>query len=65
MADLLTEIEAADIIRRPKETLRYWRWQGEGPPWFKLGRRVVYDRAEFEAWIEAQKRSSGSNEARR
>jgi len=60
MADLLTEREAADIIRRPGETLRYWRWRGEGPPWFKLGRRVVYDRADLETWIDAQKRSTGT-----
>lgn len=55
-ADLLTESEAAERIRRPPETLRYWRWKGEGgPPSFKIGRRVMYDAADLEAWIEAQK----------
>ena len=55
MADLLTASEAAQRLRRPEETLRYWRWKGEGPPSFKIGRRVMYDAADLAAWIETQK----------
>jgi predicted DNA-binding transcriptional regulator AlpA len=33
-------------------TLRYWRHGGTGgPPSFKLGRRVMYRRAEVEKWL--------------
>ena len=35
-------------------TLRYWRANGEGPPSFKMGRRVVYRRSEVEKWIAEQ-----------
>ncbi|MGH3833185.1 MAG: helix-turn-helix transcriptional regulator [Pseudonocardiaceae bacterium] len=53
--DLLTETETAERLRRSPETLRYWRWRSEGPPSFKIGRRVMYDAADLNAWIEAQK----------
>lgn len=39
----------------PVDTLRYWRQHGDGPPSFKIGRRVMYDRADVEAWIADQK----------
>lgn len=51
---LLTTDEVAERLRRPPETVRYWRWKGEGPPAFKIGRRVMYDEAQLEAWIERQ-----------
>ena len=46
-------------------TLRYWRWRdrGEGPASFRLGRRVVWDAAEVDAWISKQ-RKQGVNEHR-
>lgn len=38
------------------ETLRYWRKLGEGGPrTFKLGRRVVVDEADLEAWVNSQR----------
>jgi hypothetical protein len=43
VATLLKAAEAAERLRRPVETLRYWRWCGEGPPSFKIGRAVLYD----------------------
>jgi predicted DNA-binding transcriptional regulator AlpA len=39
----------------PEETLRYFRHRNEGPPSFKLGRRVVYDPAEVQKWIDSQR----------
>lgn len=49
----------------PEETLRYFRHRDEGPASFKLGRRVVYARADVERWIEAQRSAtlSGSHVA--
>lgn len=58
VATLLKTAEAAERLRRPVETLRYWRWRGEGPPSFKIGRAVVYDSDALEAWIDAQRRQS-------
>ena len=52
--DLLTIDEAAGILRTPKATLRYWRHLGTGPRSFRLGRRVLYRRADLRTWIDAQ-----------
>lgn len=51
--DLSAELGVAE------ETLRGWRWRGIGPVSFKIGNRTVYDRADVEAWLEAQKASTG------
>ncbi len=52
--DLLTITEAADLLRAPVATLRYWRHLGTGPRSFRLGRRVVYRRGDVSAWIDSQ-----------
>jgi hypothetical protein len=53
-AELLTIAEAALLLRAPVATLRYWRHLGTGPRSFRLGRRVVYRRADLRSWIDAQ-----------
>jgi DNA-binding transcriptional MerR regulator len=57
--DLMKTAEVSALTRVPPETLRYFRWRGEGPPSFKIGRTVVYERADVLAWIEAQKTATG------
>jgi excisionase family DNA binding protein len=52
--DLLTITEAAELLRAPVATLRYWRHLGTGPASFRLGRRVLYLRKDLHAWIDAQ-----------
>ncbi len=52
--ELLTITEAADVLRAPVATLRYWRHLGTGPNSFRLGRRVLYRRADLRTWIDAQ-----------
>ena len=52
--DLLTITEAADLLRAPVATLRYWRHLGTGPRSFRLGRRVLYRRDDLQAWVEEQ-----------
>jgi DNA-binding transcriptional MerR regulator len=52
--DLLTITEAADILRTPIATLRYWRHLGTGPRSFRLGRHVLYRTGDLHAWIRAQ-----------
>ncbi len=58
-AELLTITEAADLLRAPVATLRYWRHLGTGPRSFRLGRRVLYRRDDLHTWIDAQ-RQQGS-----
>jgi DNA-binding transcriptional MerR regulator len=53
-AELLTISEAADVLRAPVATLRYWRHLGTGPASFRLGRRVLYRRVDLRTWIDAQ-----------
>ena len=60
-ADLLTISEAAELLRAPVATLRYWRHLGSGPHSFRLGRRVLYRRDDLQAWIDAQRDGSESN----
>jgi predicted DNA-binding transcriptional regulator AlpA len=52
--ELLTLTEAAELLRTPVATLRYWRHCNTGPRSFRLGRRVLYRRADLLAWIDAQ-----------
>ena len=52
--ELLTITEAAEVLRAPVATLRYWRHLDRGPKSFRLGRRVLYRRADLRTWIDAQ-----------
>lgn len=54
--DLLTITEAADILRAPVATLRYWRHLGTGPRGFRLGRSIRYWHTEVAVWLEEQSR---------
>lgn len=63
MNDLLLMDETAEAMRQTEATLRYWRHIGYGPPSAKFGRRVVYRRADVEAWVEAQFESGGADAA--
>lgn len=55
---LIDEVDAAARIGRPSSTLRYWRYDGNGPEDFPtgvhIGKRVMYDAASIEAWLAAQ-----------
>ena len=51
--DLLDEREAAAILSASVQTLRNWRWRGEGPRFRKIGLRMVrYSRADLQTFIE-------------
>ena len=52
---LLTITEAAEMLRVPVATLRWWRHKGIGPRSFKMGRHVVYQRSDLDAWIDARR----------
>lgn len=59
---LITE-EVSKMTRHPVATLRYYRHRNEGPPSFKLGRRVVYRESDVLAWIEDQRQSTSRSSA--
>lgn len=52
--EYMTTAELAALVRTPVETVRYWRHVGRGPRSFKVGRRVLYRRADVQAWLDEQ-----------
>ena len=64
--ELLTVADVAEMTRLSAATLRYWRAVGEGgPASFKLGRRVMYRRADVEkCWRRRDDRTSATKAAR-
>lgn len=45
--------ELSDVLGIPAATLNFWRANGRGPQWVKLGRTVCYPRAGVLAWLKA------------
>lgn len=61
--DLMTEAEAAALLRLKPDTLRHWRTGkrhvGKAPPYIQRGKgRVLYLRADLEAWLLRNRRSA-------
>ena len=54
----LSEIETAARLNLPRKTLSNWRSSGGGPPYFKLGARVLYDERDLDEWLESCRRKS-------
>lgn len=50
---LVTIDEFAEMARIPLSTARYWRHNGQGPKFVRIGRRVMARRSDVEAWINA------------
>lgn len=50
---LLTVVEVADLLGVPVATLYAWRYRGEGPQGYKIGRHVRYRRSMIEVWLAA------------
>lgn len=49
-------LKEEDLARRwglSVRTLQRWRWAKKGPPYLKIGHRVVYRLSDIEAWEEA------------
>jgi helix-turn-helix protein len=61
--DFLTLSEVAAILRVPVNTLRWWRQRGQGPRFFKIGRRLVTTIGDLRRWIEEQKQTSSTGVA--
>jgi len=64
LPELLTTAEAADFLRLSRPTMERLRLSGDGPVFIKLGpgtrARVVYRRADLDAWLFGQRRDSTS-----
>lgn len=50
---LVNEKDVARTLGVSVHCVRHWRAHGGGPPWLRLGERLVrYDLAALRAWIE-------------
>lgn len=61
MRQLLNVPEAAEYLRMAPQTLAKMRCEGTSPPFIKLGRRVLYDLAEIDQWLDQRRRRSTSD----
>jgi predicted DNA-binding transcriptional regulator AlpA len=51
---LLALEEVAEFLGVPVRTLYTWRYKGEGPPAFKVGRHLRYDPVALRRWLVEQ-----------
>lgn len=56
--ELLNEIQAAELLgNMSPRTLQNWRCAKEGPPYLKVGGKVLYRRSSLQAWLERCERN--------
>ena len=48
---MATPAEVADYLQVPVKTLYQWRYQGEGPRAYRVGRHLRYRWEDVEAWL--------------
>ena len=53
--ELLTLSDAAEILKVPVNTLRWWRQLGTGPEFFKIGRHLVTTVGDVRGFIRQQR----------
>jgi excisionase family DNA binding protein len=63
MLRLLTQGEAARLLRLSERTLERLRVSGSGPVYVKAGRLVRYREADLEEWIASRVVNSTSEDA--
>lgn len=57
---LLTQREAAELLKLSQRTLERWRVAGDGPKFVRLGRSVRYSLTAIESYIASRVVSSTS-----
>ena len=55
LEEFMTTREVADLLRTSPDSVRWWRYVNRGPRSFKVGRRVLYARADVEQFIADQR----------
>lgn len=61
---MLRTLEAAQYCGSSVSTFNKLRVYGGGPAYISIGRRVVYDPADLDAWLAARRRKSTSERTR-
>ena len=49
---LMSLTDPSEMLRIPVHTLYRWRYKGDGPVGYRVGRHVWYRREAVEAWLE-------------
>lgn len=57
--NLLTVRQVASMLNIPAQTIYTWRYEGIGPPGFKVGRHLRFRREDIETWL-AERRSESA-----
>ena len=52
---------AADYLGYAESTLEKKRLSGDGPPFIRLGRAIVYDTRDLDEWLAGRRRRSTSD----
>ncbi|MGH8936986.1 MAG: helix-turn-helix transcriptional regulator [Acidimicrobiia bacterium] len=55
---LLSVQELARYLDVPVATIYAWRYRGEGPPGFRVGRHLRFRQSDVEQWIKHQLKNS-------
>lgn len=55
---LWTIDEVAEFLRVPVLTVRWLRQEGRFPAAIKVGRRLVWDQRDIEAWVESSRETN-------
>ena len=64
--ELMTQAQFARVALQSEVTVARWRREGAGPAYLKLGRKVMYSRADIEVWLAKQRtHSTAEYKARR
>jgi predicted DNA-binding transcriptional regulator AlpA len=63
--EFLTIEDVAKLIHTSPATIHYWRSTNseKSPPAIKVGRRLLWRRADVEAWLAAQPTSTSSRDS--
>src|SRR5438105_4069016 len=61
MKELLDSEQAAAYLRLARQTLARRRCEGTSPPFFKVGRQVLYDRHDLDVFLDERCRLSTSD----
>lgn len=60
--EYLTTEQAAEYTKLAASTLTKKRLYGDGPPYLRPGlRRIIYKKADLDAWLESHRRTSTSD----
>jgi hypothetical protein len=61
VAEFLSTKDASQVLKLTVLTLARYRCSGFGPPFMKIGGKILYERGVIETWALNRKRSSTSD----